>query len=451
MNKHLFSCALLCSLLMTSLSGFAQKSAKVITCTGQGLALYGISPNGKYAALTAGSQGEYGNPTLWNLETDELTVQLGPDDAEDSQIFAHDVDNNGMLVGSYGNIPAYFQDGKWNELPLPEKFEMGKVTAVSADGSVMVGWASNGSDTLGTTCKWVNKQLVDMKLPATDSRGETVDTPQLFDVSTDGSVVWGYINYTYLTSCTPMVWAPEPQTVCEDLYYNEDGKRNHTAIYASVYMSPNGKYMTGYVDYDMGAYNVDGTFFYDVKTQKTKTYLYTEDNEDIPTRGYAVDNDAVIYEATETGSAVRQAYIRIKEVQYDMTEYVKEEYNCDLNEETGLSNFGTVQAVSDDGKTVIGFEGPYGNWCLKYSEAPGADPTAIESNEANQVAVFVNGRNLIVEGNAESVMISDLTGKTVLNQTISGSSVSLAELPQGIYVATVISDGQHIVKKIAVK
>lgn len=458
MKKHLFNVALLCSFLMVCATGVAQKSAKIITNVGNNLFLNGMSPNGKWAVLYAGSQLTYFNPTLWNLETDETTLLYGPEDTESSQILAIDVDDNGMAVGSYDNMPAYYKDGQWIQLPVPEGYTDGSVKSVCADGSIMVGYVNEtiddgtgGVDYIGKACKWVNGQLVDdVYIPETDSRKVKVVTPQFVEVSTDGSTIMGVLNFTYLTSCTPVIWAPEePQTICDDLYYNEDGKRNYTALHGIIGMSPNGKYVTGYIDYDLGETNTDGNFLYDVQSKKSK--VYTGDNNEIITQGCAIDNDGVIYEATTVATAVRNAYIRVNEIQHDMTEYMKEEYNFDLTAETSMQNFGTVMAVSDDGKTVIGFEGPGGNWCLKYSVAPGANESAIDSNETTDVTVLMNGKNLIVEGNAENVTISDLTGKTVLNQPLSGSTINLGALPQGIYVATVTSEGQNIVKKIAVK
>lgn len=455
MEHFISKCLFVCCFLLMSLPGFSQKSAELVMFESSngalGLGLYGMSPNGKWAVLYAGSQGAYNNPTLWNLENYGTTVLLGQDDNENTQAQANAVDNSGMAVGAYDDIPAYFKDGSWIQLPLPDGYDGGEVKAVSADGSIMIGSATIKENFVNVkACKWVNGQLVDVVVPEKDSRNEKVDTCPLFGISADGNTMWGFLNFTYIESCTPAIWNPEPQIICEDIYYNESGERNYTSIYNNVAMSWNGKYMVGYVDYDKGPNNTDAGFLYTVETKKTTVYEENSETGEVTTSGMAVDNNGVIYEGKVISGPIREAYIRVEGKQYKMADYLKNEYNFDLSTVEAIQDLGTVMGVSEDGKTVVGWEGPGTNWCLKLSDAPGV-ATAIQTTAADQISVLVDGKSLVVKGKAESVRIVDLAGNVVISQSFDGSAVNLAGLPLGVYVAKVVANGQNVVKKIVVR
>lgn len=452
MGKNLFKCTVLSCCLMASATLSAQTTHLLVHKNPLGVVIKGLSPNGKWATGGAGS-GNTSHPLLWNLETDEKTY-LYADEGEGIRAAGWDVTNDGLVVvGNYENVPGYYKDGSWNKLPIPENCDMGEAKGISADGTVIVGYAGNDSKGVYYACKWVDFELTDVQMPETDAYGNPVTTSMLNDVSADGNTFWGVVNPVNLKTYTPVVWKPNPEIICEDIYYNDEGKRNYTAIYETVNLSPNGKFMTGYVDYDLGEENIDACFFYDVDQQKTEVY-YNEDKEaEIKEfAGFCVDNNGVIYEsAPARTSVVRKAYIRIEGTQTLLTDYLKQEYDFDITANSSYNDLGTVIAVSEDCKTLIGFEGPAANWCLKLNKVPGGYPDAIDATSKAEASIWVNNGILSITGNTEHIILTDASGKVILNQDVADTNISLNGMAKGMYIATLRTEGENIIKKIFVK
>lgn len=114
-NKILF----LGVLLFANTVAMAQGKVELKTIQmSDGARIYSVSSNGKWAVGCAISEiDKDANPHLWNLTTyeDKLLV------TESSTVSgAWDVSDNGIVVGNYEDMPAYYKDGKWTILPTPE-------------------------------------------------------------------------------------------------------------------------------------------------------------------------------------------------------------------------------------------------------------------------------------------------------------------------------------------
>ena len=120
--------------------------------------VYGISDNGRYAAITdIEDQISY----IWDSENPSEFTLL---DGLFKRSEAYDVSNDGMVVGGVLDFdkwkPAYTDaNGDWNILPLNANFSnIGYATNVSPDGMTIVGYMSdvNPVDENKTNypCKW---------------------------------------------------------------------------------------------------------------------------------------------------------------------------------------------------------------------------------------------------------------------------------------------------------
>lgn len=447
MKLKLSKTLLLSAFSFLSLNSFSQSAQLLAHKSITNSSVTGISPNGKWASGSNGSNPDYHESAfLWNLETDEVSFISVTEAGDNLFVGALDVANDGTVVGSLDGAPAIYKNGQWTKLSIPEEFDAGTAIGVSADGTVIIGYLYLKSGAMGgeiLACKWINEELQKLNLPETDSKGNKPTANQPMQISSDGQVIFGCLNRVDPSACTPLIWAPEPEIICEDIYYNDSGDRNYTELYRNMYMSSNAKLITGFADYDIGSTNVWATFLYDVEKKETTVY---QDGEQA--FGLAIDNNGTIYEGTENSGPVRTAYIRIDGKQQLLNEYLLENYNFDITT-TEYQDLGTVCAISDDNKTLIGFEGPSGNWCLKLSEAPVT--SSVESQNSNKVTVSVYNKILTINGDAQQVIVNDLTGNTILNQQVSGNNVSLNGISSGVYVVTLKTEGQNIVQKIMVK
>ncbi len=163
--------AILIAAVLVAIGSFAEKGAIVLTSPLQ-FQLNAVSPNGKWACGIIGD-GTYTmlQGLLWNLETNETTYLSTIDESA-----AYDVTDDGLVVGAYtdyeitgtgvgSKVPGYYKDGKWTRVDnstIEGVVETtGEIYAVSADGSVMVGWVQNGpADYKIAPAKWVDGKLV---------------------------------------------------------------------------------------------------------------------------------------------------------------------------------------------------------------------------------------------------------------------------------------------------
>lgn len=447
MRRNLSKMLLLSAFAFLSTASFSQSAQLLMHRSGATASVNGMSPNGKWAVGSNGSDpngAAYG--FLWNLETDQITFLYDVENSDLNFAGGTDVSNDGMVVGSFENVPAIYKDGQWTKLPIPEGYDAGNASAVSGDGTIIAGHILVSKEGMGgkvVACKWVNEEFVLLNVPEKDSRGVAAIANMPSAISADGKVILGCLNWVFPESCSPIIWNPEPEIICNDIYYNAEGERNYTSIYETINISTNGKLVAGYVDYDGGGdFNSDATFLYNIETKETTVYL------EGTAYGLAVDNNGVIYEGTDDNGPIRTAYIRIDGKQTLLNDYLKENYNFDIST-TDFADLGTTVAISEDNKTLIGTEGPGGNWCLKLSNAPAT--SSINSQNSDKVTVSVNGKVMHINGNAQHITLTDLTGKIVINEQVSGNNVNLSNINNGVYVATLHVNGQNIIQKIMIK
>ncbi len=129
--------------------------------------------------------------TLSTLHAQRL-YWLGLLSKEDGHCAARDVSNNGVVVGYVGYIKPYVRAFRWTVndgmQPLPTLGgEYSQALAISADGSVIVGWA-NDSNKKQHAVRWLSNGTVQSLLNGID-----FIKAEATDVSADGSVIVGWV------------------------------------------------------------------------------------------------------------------------------------------------------------------------------------------------------------------------------------------------------------------
>ena len=163
-----------------------------------------ISPNGKYAA--------YLNSTI-NMETSEYTyygVKINLETMEETSIPAlrSDMtqyyyiniqaisdDGRTIILGNEGNMEfAVMVDGEFIEMPLPEGYRNPAYQNMSADGSVIIGFAQLVDDNWNPyrPIAWRNGDAEILEVPEVNATGQSLGMGVMARAcSSDGSVIYG--------------------------------------------------------------------------------------------------------------------------------------------------------------------------------------------------------------------------------------------------------------------
>ncbi|MCD8282237.1 MAG: hypothetical protein LUC22_03170 [Prevotella sp.] len=117
---------------------------------GDFVSIFRVSCNGKYAVASTGIIDDGASPyigVLWTADDGEMTVFNADNYGQESKgVIFCDVSNDGMIVGAHPVLglnsagtgfeyrwkPAYYKDGAWTNLPLPDKYAI--ATSEASDG-----------------------------------------------------------------------------------------------------------------------------------------------------------------------------------------------------------------------------------------------------------------------------------------------------------------------------
>ncbi len=341
-----------------------------------------ISRNGKWAVGSAFDNSDNAGfsiaASVWNLETGERTFLAK---AEDGMSEANCVNDEGTIIGgAYLNQPAYYQDGKWNTLQIPEDYTMGTVTDMAIVGGdvIFVGRVQdNDAAQTITAAKWINgvyEKATDKKAHREDHMGEVANVNTCYAISEDGKVIMGALEFNAWPNTTPFVINGEDKFIIET---ETEQNRNLGFIYEPR-MSANGKYITG--KYRHVVYNEGEEFattdifqpcFYNIETKQFEMF----EKVGVEWGGYAVDNNGVVYANTPVMEhPIRQGYVitngNVVELEQMLLNNGVTQEEIDAASAPASAEFdnklGTIIAVSRDGKTIIGCAGQCAtyNWVV---------------------------------------------------------------------------------------
>lgn len=389
--------------------------------------MFKVSDNGLWAVGYYGSEGNDVGGTLWNLTTYEATHLSDANGVA----AAYDVSNDGsIVVGSYQNKPAYWQNGSWHVLPLPGIATIGEVRAVTPDGSKMGGRAFNSSLTVSYACVWENDQLVELNLPDVDRFGDNANFNEIVAFSADGNTILGCLNYNVLPNRTAFVIKDGEYIMFGAQYYDPATGGDEYNFYDVLSMSPNGRYVTGDIYWieEVWTNEYYCPFRYDVVTDEVELFL-----DDVEMASFASDNDGVLYGANPLNFPMRNPYF-VKNGQWvSFEQEIINTYGIDIHEQTGYDGLGNIFSVSADGKTIVGTNGvtKY-NWVFKIGSI-----TGIESPKSsdNPMKAVIKGQRLALGGKVKSYAVFDMQGKRVMGGQVVGAPLyDISQLPVGTYI-----------------
>lgn len=160
-----------------------------------------ISPNGSFSASE-----HLGSISLINNETGESVELVSNEDANYSLGKGNSVSNNGILVGSLGNIPGYLKDGKWYNLPTGFPQNLNIANGITPDGSRICGTVGTAALTADATSVPIQSPAVwDMRkdgtysepimlpYPPFDYTGRVPQYVTAISISDDGKTIVGLV------------------------------------------------------------------------------------------------------------------------------------------------------------------------------------------------------------------------------------------------------------------
>lgn len=365
-KKNLFLCILLAFGLLWAIPSSAQEAQLKTVIFSKAANFNALSDNGLWAVASGvndDDQSKSAYPYLVNIETG-TTTELWTDADLMKSVSADDVTNDGKtIVGSYDNKPAYYDMNQNKWISLPSSVD-GKATTVTPDGKYIGGWGSSGSFSdeatgyIETPLLWekqadgtyraidVYKELTNF--PKTTKLGFNTEQVRIDNVSADGNIIAGIINFV------------TPATVCYYVYNkstkeckyvdNALGEVPAETFVDESTMSNNGKYLTGIVQVGGGQYL--SSYLYNTADNTCK--LYNVDNDEQDRAGSAVTNTGVVFGCSPAVNVVRSAYVRVGSLWYGIDEILSARYGINFYERTGYDYTGSILGVSDDEKVIIG-------------------------------------------------------------------------------------------------
>ncbi len=432
-----------------------------------GAAVTSISENGEWACGSAFNNndgaGYQSNASKWNLATGERIYLVTEDELDNAQSDAFSITNDGSLVvGQYLLLPAYHINGEWHTLELTKGYTIGEardVAIVNGD-TIIVGriFDSTGYQrTQGVT--WVNGKLnlLNKIIPREYQYNEDNNmATQITGISEDGRVMLGAFD--------PFAWPLRKPFIIKDSVFTMlsidttsglTGYHPNVDFFKEEKLNHNGEYIA----LSFFGHNTHRPVVYN--TTENKFTLVKEAPEE--TGAKAVDNYGNVYYAGPMTSGIdRKSFVSINGQAIQVDNILMDKFGitqeqidatCPDPDLTGSIRF--IYDVAANGKTIIGSAG-YGtggyNWVLKLQCPLFDTPNAIENITYNNFVAYYENNNINVIGNPDYIEVYDISGKLVLQNNISASTVP-ANLKNGIYVVKLhnTQKGKVTTSKLIVK
>ncbi len=304
--------------------------------------LRNASDNGHWAVGAVGSGEETENGSLvqlMDLTTGKVVALPLAEEQREYGGSTFDVSDDGKTVaGSFNGYAAYYRDGRWHTLPVPEGYEnyKGVVEYMSADGRWMIGYLFNSSWSI-LSMLWKDGEIANL----TDVPGN--GQAKYLRVSGDGRKVFlngGNGFYIYDTEHSSY------ERVEYRLGTNE------------VAISNNGRYVGGFkgkTEYNGGEWpsaEYTVSYLYDTETKVYKEYD-EPDEQNISVA--AVGNDGTLYGASPMYPPLRTLYIHSDNGWIELETILSQQYGMSFTAGTGFDYSGTPMSISNDGCTLSAF------------------------------------------------------------------------------------------------
>ncbi|MBO5086191.1 MAG: T9SS type A sorting domain-containing protein [Paludibacteraceae bacterium] len=467
MKKSLLKSAFAMAIALMTIPCFGQNSKATILPiveSADEATFQGISHNGKWAVGYAfDNSGETAfsiAASKWNLETGERTILT---EAEEGMSEANCINDEGTIIGgAYLFQPAFYKEGIWHTLEIPAGYTAGTVldmTIVNGD-TICVGNVQSADGNSYAAAKWINGtyERANPNTIRRDRLGEAADVNTCYNISEDGSVIMGSLEFNSYTNMLPFVVTPNEATTI-----NTENEANlNTSYILWPKMSANGKFITGkyrHVIFNAGneypSVDIYQPCLYNVETKQFQIF----EKEGVEWGGWDVDNNGIIYaNSPVTEHPIRQGYIitngNAVELEQMLIENGVTEEQINAASAPAYEEYdnklGTIIAVSRDGKTIIGCAGKTTtyNWVVKLSD----ETVNNDQISYNNLSALYNNGNIILSGAVDAIEVYDISGALIMNQTIESASIT-TNLKNGIYIVKMYNHETNTVctNKIIVK
>ena len=361
---------------------FAQVAASPVLrayATSETVYINKLSDNGLWAVASnvdANNSTLENYPYLFNVQTGSVLSLLSEDEKLSSpDCGARDVTDDGkLIVGSYQGKPAICRIAaddtyKWEHLPLPVSIPNagGYVTAISPDGVYMVGTLHNNSGNLDGGYEeypvmWKNGQVVELPGIPTGKNGYRLS--RIIDMSADGNVLTGGLNYIYPADVQHYVYYVSEQK--SEIIGTESFFSTGSSI-TSACISNNGEWIGGTARLITP---VEGSDYPDQQeipyTYNTSTKVFTPytASEHHGAAATAMFNNGLMAVTSPISNPYRTAMFFIDGYYYSLDLILSEAHGVHFQSATGLDNSGLPISLSSDGHTLACISVNEGNYTV---------------------------------------------------------------------------------------
>lgn len=424
-----------------------------------GASANGVTDDG----LIVGSYGKKSEnkPAIWKDGTWELLPV--PDPTTDQTGTASGISSDKKIIAGYfGQSPCYWEltDGQYvyNELPHEKIDWNGQkpqwITAygVSSDGSRVYGAIMDKRGFVPLPTIWIrnNKGTYDTM------RTLCIDVCLNSEFLPGPSVMPVYEDYVTAPQGTPEF--DEQRAKWDEVWkeYSEEYnkcKKDTTVTPQNGFISPDGKdlILSMKMPYrDPANPRINAIFSpirVEIATDRVDFYKTTDENGKLYSsqmQGYLTDKEGNLFAtATDGGAFYSTVYVypTSDSTPVEFCTWLKEKYDLDvaedmtynvLEKDTVLTGFIRISAT---GNMIAGSSSDpntrkFTSYTIKLFETSGIN----ESILAPVVTLYAKEGTIYLSGEAESITISDLSGKKVYSNRVVGNQVNVGQLQKGIYL-----------------
>lgn len=344
---------------------------KLYNDDGETLMINALSDNGKYATSQSMGDQNADNPHgdggyIVELDTRKVTKITTPSGWGD----INDVADNGVVVGAYDGIPAYWtpDTDTWTSLPVPSGRGGGALIAVTPDAKYAVGYCNDPVDiffAMPVLYDLVSGVVIDTpNLPTVDLAGLDQHQNLFYGISPDGRYILGQMSQSYLmpVSLFSYVYVTDSNTWSPIGYSYNASTQKYTCLVDNLHFIDNqhfscdGNWVTGtaYMVYNDGQ-SMGGTEFfspyrYNLSTNAVEIYGADGDQG---IGGDKITADGVVLGHAPYGNPYPTAMVRSGKYFIGLDQILSQVYNTTLYAHVQDNVTGAFQAISADGLTAV--------------------------------------------------------------------------------------------------
>ena len=296
-----------------------------------------VSDNGRYIVGCSDAES-----FIYDVRLDSLTVV--------PNLIFYDVTDSGVVYGTSGPYPLIWENGNPTDVTgIPDGSNDNCFFSVTPDGKTAVGYSMLGSSDMRPV---IYENGVLSILPYDlDPEGKDATMAVASDIGSNGWITGYILDNTYMEVGCAWNQNHEYDLYTDELMVWNDGFGYWENIYGGLEncISPNGKYIaswrTNTGDYGWGSFMF--AYVFDTETRET----YNVDQEAYRPDCVSSQGQLFLSDVTMGYSSVPYVYDVNDNTFSTFADYAKSNYNYSPE---GLTMQGSVVAVSEDGKTVVG-------------------------------------------------------------------------------------------------